>query len=203
MLSVHSRMSTMMSAARCLPLSITAISGSLSALSLRSLRVLQRGARPAQLPAKAHFGRALHTHVASVADTKVSWPAHCLRHTTPIGAALSAIAAPEFQTAEIARLSPLLSCRLLQSAPASASATAEAADPAKKKKKVRNTPRAAAALSGLGQLGLTTCACAFELRLRLGLRLKPAHPQVTARRRISHIAAQRNRTTVPADWIAG
>jgi len=78
MISVHSRMSTMMSAARRLPLSITTISGSLTALSLslRSLQPLQRGARLAlPLPVKAHFGRALHTHVASVAATKVSWPA--------------------------------------------------------------------------------------------------------------------------------
>ena len=78
---MHSRMSTVMNAARRLPLAITTItgiSGSLSlslgplSLSLRSLQ-LQQPQRPAlQLSAKAHSGRALHTHVASLADTQVS-----------------------------------------------------------------------------------------------------------------------------------
>ena len=73
MLSVHSRMSTMMSAGRRLPLSITTLSGSLAALSLRPLQQPQRSARPTlQLPVKAQFGRALQTHVASVTDTKVN-----------------------------------------------------------------------------------------------------------------------------------
>ena len=122
--------------------------------------------RPQPQPAIAAAASARRPTRAAAArqGTLRARPAHtcrlCGSHQGQLACTLSApppprpvppAAAPIRISAEIARLSPLLSSDLLQSAPVPASATAEAADPTKKKKKVRYTPRAAAALTGLGQ----------------------------------------------------